>query len=147
LQPKLTKHIPILWRSLKRVRPQQEHPIIASHLLSKKIYLEIKGYLKYTLSNNLNTIINEISHRFRYIIPDSPSQIPFAINHTLSPNVKKSMDKHNLNYSISVNNSNIIEAIRANTRVEVLERQRNGWVRIRYDNGRIGYVHSNFLSR
>jgi len=210
----------------------------------------------------LNIIINEVSNRFQCIISDSPSQIPFGINHVLSPNVKKSMNKHNLNYSMtsswdesieyivinkradsnwysavykinrqpeekssnsekpyhsyqysnhskqsnsfwkfvkvviaiailvvifnqchnqqptrsqpqtvsarnaqtfatvigcywlnvrrtpsSVNSNNIIEAIRVNTRVEVLERQRNGWVRIRYGNGRIGYVHSNFLSR
>jgi len=47
----------------------------------------------------------------------------------------------------SVNNNNIIEAIRVNTRVEVLERQSNGWVRIRYGNGKIGYVHNNFLTR
>jgi len=47
----------------------------------------------------------------------------------------------------SVNNSNIIEAIRVNTKVEILERSNNGWVRIRYNNGKTGYVHRNYLSQ
>jgi len=45
----------------------------------------------------------------------------------------------------SVNNSNIIEAIRVNTKVEILERSNNGWVRIKYNNGKTGYVHRNYL--
>ena len=48
---------------------------------------------------------------------------------------------------LSINNNNIIETIRVNTRVEVLERTNNGWVRIRYGNGKTGYVHSYFLTR
>jgi len=46
----------------------------------------------------------------------------------------------------SVNNNNIIEEIRQNTRVEIIERTGNGWVRIRYNNTKTGYVHSDFLS-
>ncbi|MCL2791890.1 MAG: DnaJ domain-containing protein [Spirochaetaceae bacterium] len=238
---------------------QNNHP----SFLEEEIYIEGKGYLKYTLSNNLNVIINEIYNRVHHTVPDSPSQIPWNINSALSPDVKKIMNKHNLNYSMtsfwegsmefvfinkrsgsnwyiagykifsqpkkqtassqtyynsnqyntsyskdknpfwvfvkiviavaifgiifqqcnnqqptgnqsrttsartaqmfatvvscdwlnvrrtpsSVNNNNIIEAIRVNTRVEVLERTNNGWVRIRYGNGKTGYVHSNFLSR
>ena len=47
----------------------------------------------------------------------------------------------------SANSNNIIEAIRVNTRVEILERTDNGWTKIMYGNNKIGYVHSNFLSR
>jgi len=46
----------------------------------------------------------------------------------------------------SVNNNNYIEAIRVNTRVEIIEKVNNGWVRIRYNNGKTGYVHGNYLS-
>jgi uncharacterized protein YgiM (DUF1202 family) len=46
----------------------------------------------------------------------------------------------------SANNSNIIESIRINTRVEILERRNDGWVRIRYNNGRTGYVFGRYLS-
>ena len=46
----------------------------------------------------------------------------------------------------SINNANVIEAIRVNTRVEILEKSNNGWVMIRYGNGKTGYVHSNFLT-
>ena len=47
----------------------------------------------------------------------------------------------------SVNDRNIIEAIRANTRVEITENANNGWVRIKYGNNKTGYVHSNYLSK
>lgn len=47
----------------------------------------------------------------------------------------------------STNDNNIIEAIRANTKVEILERANNGWIRISYGNGKTGYVDSDYLSR
>jgi hypothetical protein len=228
--------------------------------IEDNIYIETNGYLKYTLSNDLNIIVNEIYNRFHCSISDSQSQISWNINHALSPNVKKSMDTHNYNFSMtsffegsieyvvinkrsgrswyiacyeiipqpakqpnssetyyksnkshtrqknslgtflkvilaivissvlfqqcnslqstriqsqttntrasqvyanviscdwlnvrrtpsSVNDANVIEAIRVNTRVEILERANSGWVRIGYGNGKTGYVHSNFLSR
>jgi len=231
------------------------------------IYIAGYGCLRYTLSNNINAIISEIYKRFKCSLHESPSQIQWDINHSLSPNVKKTMNNHNVifstslfwkgsvkyvainkksgsnwyvacyeimsqpkkkaenketyynsyqytsntntNYSeklipfwtivkmliaiaifgvifyqcnnqqpagnrpqssaarqaqgfatvvscdwlnvrktpSSVNNNNIIEAISVNTRVEVLERQSNGWARIRYSNGRTGYVYGNFLTR
>jgi curved DNA-binding protein CbpA len=224
----------------------------------EEIYVENKGYLKYTLSNNLSVIINEIYNRMRCTIPDNPSQILWELNPGLSPNVRWSMNKHNQNYSMtsffensieiviinkrsgsnwyyagyeiisqpkkqSVNtetysnstrytscsnknpywlflkcviilvifgvifqqcnsqqsaksqhqttnyrvsqvfttvvscdwlnvrgtpssaNNNIIEAIRVNTRVEILERTNNGWVKIKYGNSKTGYVDSNYL--
>jgi curved DNA-binding protein CbpA len=46
----------------------------------------------------------------------------------------------------SANNSNIIESINVNTKVEILEKSNNGWVKIKYSNGKIGYVYSNYLS-
>jgi len=46
----------------------------------------------------------------------------------------------------SVNKNNIIEAICANTKVEIIERTNNGWVKIRYNNDKTGFVHKNFLS-
>ena len=47
----------------------------------------------------------------------------------------------------SVNNSNIVEAISVNTKVEILDHASNGWVQIRYNNDKIGYIHSNYLSQ
>jgi uncharacterized protein YgiM (DUF1202 family) len=46
----------------------------------------------------------------------------------------------------AINNNNLIEAIRMNTRIEVLEKRSDGWVQIRYSNGRIGYVDGSYLS-
>jgi len=233
--------------------------------IEKDIYIDGMGYLHYTLSNNINTIVNEIYNRVRCKLPDTPSQIPWMENPVLSPNVKNIMNKHNYKYSMtsyfegsmeyviinkksngnwyysgyeinpkpksnnyynyseykndtysykeksgytkqrnpfwvfvkmaiavvifviifqqcngtsttkilpqtsstrsaqvfatvrncdwlnvrrtpsSVNDTNIIEAIRVNTRVEIINRSNNGWVQIRYSNGKTGYVHSNFL--
>ena len=47
----------------------------------------------------------------------------------------------------SINNSNIVTQLRRGARVEVIERRSNSWVRIRYNNGRIGYVHGRYLTR
>jgi len=232
--------------------------------IEEDIYIDGKGYLHYTLSNNINTIVNEIYNRVRCKLPDTPSQIPWMENPVLSPNVKKSMNNHNYKYSMtsyfegsleyviinkksgnnwycsgyeinpkpknninnnseyknntnsfkqnynyskqrnpfwvfikiviaviifvvifqqcngtstirnqpqanttksatiyatvrncdwlnvrrtpsSINNNNIIEAIRVNTRVEIISRSNNGWVQIRYGNSKTGYVHTNFL--
>ena len=229
--------------------------------IEEEVYVETMGYLKYTLSNDLGVIINEIYKRVHCTIPDSSSKIPWNINHDLSPNVKNSMNKHNLNYSMtsfldgsiefviinkrsdsnwyiagyevfsqpkqsansetyynsdkytsyskqkshvwifvkivvalvifsfifyqcnnhqatriqqqasssrpaqvfatvvscdwlnvritpsSVNDNNIIDAIHVKARVEILEKTNNGWVKIRYGNGRTGYVHNKYLSR
>jgi curved DNA-binding protein CbpA len=230
--------------------------------IEEKIYVENKGYLQYTISNNLDVIVNEIYNRLRCQLPDTPSQIPWNINPDINQNVKDTMNKHNMNYSTtslwegsteyvvinkrqdnnwyvsgykiksqqnnttqntqakykpsykknktkernyigiyvklivvaiifiaifnyfnipqppsgqpqanysrnsqvfanvvscdwlnvrktpsSANNSNIIDAIKLNTRVEVIEKANNGWARIKYSNGKTGYVHSGFLSR
>ena len=228
--------------------------------IEEDIYIETNGYLKYTLSNDLDIIINEIYNRFHCSLSNNQSEISWNINHALSSNVKKSMNTHNYNFSMtsffessieyvvinkragrswyiacyeiiqqpvkqpntsktcyksnkghsrqkgslsvllkiilaivissvlfkqcsslqstrnqpqtanirtsqiyanviscdwvnvrrtpsSVNNSNVIEAIRVNERVKILERANSGWVKIRYGNGKTGYVHSNFLSR
>jgi len=230
--------------------------------LEEDIYIDTYGCLRYTLSNDLNVITNEIYNRFKCSLSVSPSQIQWNLNPALSQNVKKIMSKHDMDYSVtsfwersiecvvinkkagsnwytacyeiisqskkqtsasntyynsnqytsyskekipfwkfvkvviaiviftitfhqcnnqqpartrlqtaptrtvhifatvvscewvnirhtpsSANDSNIIEAIRVNTRVEILERTYNGWVKIRYDKDKIGYVHSNFLSR
>jgi len=224
--------------------------------IEEEIYVETKGYLRYTLSNDINTIINEIYNRVKCTLPDTASQIPWNINPALSPNVRKVMNVRNYNYSMtsffegsieyvvinkrfndnwyisgyeikpqkkntssgqaynksyskesnpfgvfvkiliaviifviilnifnnqqtthsqsrvnntitarifatvtacewlnvrntpsSVNDRNIIEAIRVNTKVEMLERANNVWVRIKYGNGKTGYVHGNFLSQ
>jgi len=229
--------------------------------IEKEIYVESFGLLKYTLSNNINVIINTIINQTKHTFPDKANEIPWTINPNLSVNVKGSMNKHNMNYSTatynsgskkmiainkraenewffsgyeintgspaekskiynyntrpktnyskqknplsvfvkiiiaiivfgiiyqqfnnpqsrtnqtqirtqntrtaqvfatvtscdwlnvrsspsSVNNNNIIEAIRVNSRVEIIDKANNGWVRIRYNNGKTGYVHSNFL--
>ena len=235
----------------------------------ENIFIEGSGLLKYTISNNINIIISEIVYQTKNIFPDKVDEIPWTLNTMLSENVKFSMNKHNMNYSMttymegsiryivinkragknwyyscyeinsgykseqkpsynyntenytnysrqnssypennssfwfflkimaviviiilvfqqfsnpqskfnqsrvrtqnsgavqvfaivtscdwlnvrsspsSVNNNNVIEAIRVNTRVEILNKENNGWTRIRYSNGKIGYVHGSFLS-
>jgi len=47
----------------------------------------------------------------------------------------------------SANNNNVIESIPINTRVEVIQRRNDGWTRIRYNNGKTGYVSDRFLER
>jgi len=231
-----------------------------SSYIEKEIYIESIGFLRYTLSNNINTIISEVCNRTKRVFPDSASEIPWSVNPALSQNVKNAMNAHNMKYSMtsywegsvgrviinkksndgwyislyeinprqkntsanyrksytknrsysryinqfmkllkiiivvlifgvifngfnnqkspgsqtqtgntrtartfatvascnwvnvrgtpsSANNNNIIEALRVNTRVEIAERASNGWVKIRYGNGKTGYVHSSFLSR
>jgi len=228
------------------------------NFIEEDIYVETLGYLKYTLANDLYNILHEIINRIKCDIPVDLHPIPWQINTGLSPNVKNSMNKHNMDFSMtscwdgsieyviinkrsgnnwyfaafevktkkkpantrsnynsnsayscskkkysfgsfikvvvaiivigffyqqcssmrlannnfqtaslrplqtntnvvsadwlnvrrtpsSVNNNNIIEEIRFNTRVEIIERANNGWVRIRYNNGKTGYVHGNFL--
>ena len=230
--------------------------------IEEKIYIENKGYLQYTISNNLDVIVNEIYNRLRCQLPDTPSQIPWNTNPDINQNVKDTMNKHNMNYSTtslwegsteyvvinkrqdnnwyvsgykiksqqnnttqntqtkhkprykknktkernyismyvkliivaiifiaifnyfnipqspsgqpqanysrnsqvfasvvscdwlnvrrtpsSADYSNIVDAIKLNTRVEVIEKANNGWARIKYSNGKTGYVHSSFLSR
>jgi len=46
----------------------------------------------------------------------------------------------------SDNNDNVIEPIVRNTPVEILERHHDGWVHIRYGNGKEGYVARRFLA-
>ena len=41
---------------------------------------------------------------------------------------------------------NRIGSIPRNTRVEIIERHANGWVRIRYGNGNLGFIDSDYLS-
>jgi len=233
-----------------------------SSFIEEEIYVETKGYLRYTLSNNINTIINEIYNRIKCVLPDGASQIPWNINPALSHNVRKVMNDHNYNYSMtsffegsieyvvinkrandnwyisayeinsekknilsdtqtynntnyymskskesnpfgilvkiviavvifgiifnhfnnqqsprnqsqashtktaqvfsnvvscewlnvrsspsSINDRNIIEAIRNNTRVEITDNANDGWVKIRYGNNKTGYVYSNYLSK
>jgi curved DNA-binding protein CbpA len=45
--------------------------------IEEEIYVEGSGYLKYTLSNNINVIINEIINRIRCILPDTVGEIPW----------------------------------------------------------------------
>ena len=42
-------------------------------------------------------------------------------------------------------NTNIIETIPRNTRVEILQRVNHPWVMIRYNDGKVGYVNSDLL--
>jgi len=246
-----TSEINVAYNSImNRYNEQQQFDFI-----EEEIYIEGHGNLIYTLSNDINVIINEITNRTGCIFREYPQKMPWNINYGLSANVKNSMNANNYDYSMtifpegdviniiinkrensnwfycgfhvetknetaasnhktcngsnkinslfskivkiiiavivfgfifnhfntmpklpnpskvnysknaqvygsvascdwlnvrsspsSVNDRNIIEAIRADTRVEITERTGNGWVRVRYGNGKSGYVHSNYLS-
>ena len=89
--------------------------------IEEDIYVETKGYFHYILSNNVNDIINEIKKRFKCALPDSSSQIPWKINPYLSKNVKKSMNNHNMNFSMTSFWEGSIEYIIIN------KRSNNNW--------------------
>ena len=44
-------------------------------------------------------------------------------------------------------NQNIITQIKKGTRVEIVEWRSNAWVRVRYNNGKTGYVYGRYLLR
>jgi len=245
--------------------PNQSNCKNQTNFIEEDIYIEGKGLLKYTISNNFNVISDAVIRRAGISIPYNEDDIFWKRNPYLSENVKFSMNKHKMNYSMtiytlgtkkyialnqkigdswcyagyeiiskpkntsaktetyykpnnytshsnyskqkspigtivkiiiaiiafgfifqqlntssspenrtqifntrsaavyatvkscdwlnvrsspsSVNRNNIIEAISVNTRVEILEQANNGWVRIRYNNGKTGYVHGNYLSQ
>jgi len=61
---------------------------------------ELNEIHKYTLSNNLDDIKNAIKKRTGHII--NLSNARWRINPLLSNNVKKAMDKHNVDYSMTI---------------------------------------------
>ena len=69
--------------------------------LEEDIYIEGYGLLKYTISNNLNIILDAIIKRTGKEIDDTVDSIEWTLNTGLSENVKKSMNKHNMNYSMT----------------------------------------------
>ncbi|MCL2277146.1 MAG: DnaJ domain-containing protein [Treponema sp.] len=223
------------------------------------IFIEGFGVLKYIISNDINLILNAVTIELGTTISHKTNEIPWVLNTELSENVKSSMRKHNMNYSMTINYSgsyvqiilnkrkgnywyivhyedtpieedniekhyknksektsksefnvifwkmikisiaiiaiifiynifynsltsdnrlssqanrskqvfaavscdwlnvrstpakindyNIIEAIRYNTKVEILENAGDGWVRVKYNNGKTGYVYEYYLSR
>ena len=61
---------------------------------------ELNEMYKYSLSNNLDDIKDAIKKRTGHII--NLSNARWRINPSLSKNVKKSMDKHNVDYSMTI---------------------------------------------
>jgi len=70
--------------------------------IEEDIYIETIGLLKYTLSNNIYIILNAITRLSGVTIPDSANEIPWFKNTRLSENVKYSMNKHNMKYSMTL---------------------------------------------
>jgi len=93
------------------------------------------------LRDNVQITLPTLPARTRVPVPaqiQTPTPAPvFAVVTVSTLNVRRTPS--------AVNDANIIEAIPLNTRVEILARATGAWVRIRYGNGRIGYVNSNFL--
>jgi len=100
--------------------------------IEEEIYIENFGLLRYTLSNNINIILNSITRRSGVIIPDSAKEIPWTKNTRLSENVKKSMNKNNMNYSTTMYYSDSYIQIIINKRIG------NTWYVTGYDDTPIG---------
>jgi len=87
------------------------------------IYVETYGVLRYFLSSDLNRIKNAIIGRIGRQIFD---QIEWSLNTNLSENVKKSMNKHDVNYSMTT-------YIEDSNRIVIINRRNgNNWYYARY---------------
>jgi curved DNA-binding protein CbpA len=84
--------------------------------IEDEIFVENIGLLKYTLSNDITVIINAIIKQTKNYFPDTIDEIPWALNSYLSENVKKSMNKHNMNFSMTIYMEGSIKKITLNKR-------------------------------
>ena len=82
--------------------PNQEHTISnqkeSPEYMEKDIFIEDFGLLKYSLSNDLNIIRNAMFMRTGQKFLD---KIEWRLNPYLSENVKRVMNKHHVNYSMT----------------------------------------------
>jgi hypothetical protein len=95
--------------------------------MEEEIYVEDVGLLKYSLSNDLMVIVNAIFNRTGYTIEDNIDAIEWDLNIVLSENVKKSMNKHNMNYSMTT-------FLEGSTRItSINKRDGNDWYYAAYE--------------
>ncbi|MCL2443817.1 MAG: hypothetical protein FWD13_10200 [Treponema sp.] len=85
--------------------------------IERDIFVEGIGLLRYTLSNDINIILDAIIKYTGYQISDSTDEIPWLINPKLSENVKRTMNKYNMNYSMTAFNLDYYKDIIINKRI------------------------------
>jgi hypothetical protein len=95
--------------------------------MEEEIYVEDFGLLKYSLSNDLLVIVNAVADRARYIIDDPINTVVWVLNPDLSENVKKSMIKHGMNYSMTIIPEGIVKVVIINRRMD------NNWFITAYE--------------
>jgi len=78
----------------------------SSAIITENIFIEGIGQLTYNMSNNLSDIENAVLTRTGYII--NLRNTNWDINTVLSPNVKTAMNKHNVNYSITISDNMVV---------------------------------------
>ena len=93
----------------------------SSEYIEEDIFIDIIGFLKYSLSNNPLIILDAITKRTGYKIDDNINSIEWLLNTGLSENVKNVMNKHDVNYSMTTYVENSIK------RVIINKREIDGW--------------------
>lgn len=83
--------------------------------LEEDIFISNRGYLRYSLSNDLSVILNAITKRAGYTI-HFINLIDWAINIGLSENVKTTMNKYDANYSMTTYDEGYVKQIIINKR-------------------------------
>jgi hypothetical protein len=84
--------------------------------IEEQIFVKEIGLLKYTLSNDIAVIVNTVINQTKNYFPDVIDKIPWALNTYLSENVKKSMNKHDMNYSMTIYMEGSVKKITLNKR-------------------------------
>jgi hypothetical protein len=79
--------------------------------IEEEIFIKSIGNLKYILSNDLGLIINTITKKTGLSFPDTINEIQWMLNPVLSENVKYSMTKQNMNYSMAIYSEGSIKRI------------------------------------
>jgi len=92
-----------------------------SEYVEADIFIEGRGILMYSLSNNLNIILGAILKRTGYSINDTVDSIDWVLNTGLSGEVKKTMNIYNMNYSMT---TYLIDSTR---RVVINKREMENW--------------------
>ena len=80
---------------------QSSKPNAENFYIEEDIYIESVGVLRYSLSNDFSKIKDAIYRRKENWDISYIEKYGWQLNHELSGNVKKAMNKHNVNYSMT----------------------------------------------
>ena len=87
--------------------------------IEEEIFIEILGTLKYSLSNDLNKILNAIIKRTEN--KNTINSFEWRPNMIPSENIKRTMNKHDMNYSMTAFQDG------PSKKVIIFKREKNNW--------------------